>query len=117
MHDGKAAAPEDEGDGDGGEELDDRVVEGVGEDGVGPGDFVFEVDGREVVERAFFAVEELHDAHAGDVLLRKGVDFGGGGTLRAVAGADCLTEDAGGDEDERDDGEGEQRDRPVSSAA
>ncbi len=52
VQDGDAAAPDDEGDGDGAEELDDRVVEGVGEDGVGPGVLVLAVDGGEVVEGA-----------------------------------------------------------------
>ncbi len=99
--DGDAAAPDDEGDGEGGEELDDGVVEGVGEDGVGPGVLVFDVDGGEVVEGTALAVEELHDAHAGDVLLGEGVDAGGGGALAAVADADEPAEDAGGDDDER----------------
>ena len=111
--DGDAAAPDDERDGDGAEELDDGVVEGVGEDGVGPGELVFVVDGGEVVEGALLAVEELHDAHAGDVLLREGVDLGGGGALAAVAVADVVAEELGGVEDGGDDGEREQGERPA----
>ncbi len=37
LQDGPAAEPKNKGDGDGGEELDYGVIEGVGEDGVGPG--------------------------------------------------------------------------------
>ncbi len=47
------------------------------------------------------AVEELHDGHAGDVLLREGVDLGGGGALAAVAVADVRAEELGGVEDAR----------------
>ena len=82
---GLATAPEDEGDGGGGEEFDDGIVPGVGEDGVGPGALVLGIDGGEVVEGAALAVEELDDGHAGDVLLGEGVDLGGGGALAAVA--------------------------------
>ena len=115
VQDGGAAAPEDEGDGGGAEEFDDGVVPGVGEDGVGPGLLVLGVDGGEVVEGAALAVEELHDGHAGDVLLREGVDLCGGGALAAVAVADLRAEDAGDEEDGRDDGEGEQGERPAHS--
>ena len=60
------------------------------------------VDRGEVVEGAALAVEELHDGHAGDVLLREGVDAGDGGALAAVAVADVLAEDAGDVEDGRE---------------
>ena len=113
VEDGGATAPEDEGDGGGAEELDDGVVEGVGEDGVGPGLLVLVVDGGEVVEGAALAVEELYDGHAGDVLLGEGVDAGGGESLAAVGVADVAAEDFGDVEDGGDDGEGEQRERPV----
>ena len=71
------------------------------------------VDGGEVVEGAALAVEELHDRHAGDVLLGEGVDAGGGGALATVAVADMAAEDAGDEEDGRDDGEGEEGERPA----
>ena len=58
---GVAAEPDDERDGGGAQELDDGVVECVGEDGVGPGLLVLGVDGGVVVEGAALAVEELHD--------------------------------------------------------
>ena len=63
------------------------------------------------------AVEELHDRHAGDVLLGEGVDLGGGGALAAVAVAHVGAEDAGDEEDGRDHGEGEQGERPAHVAS
>ena len=50
MEDADAAAPDDQGNGDGAEELDGRVVERVGEDGVLEGDHVLAVDGFEVLK-------------------------------------------------------------------
>ena len=70
------------------------------------------VDGGKVVVGALLAVEELDDAHAGDVLLGEGVDLGGGGALGAVTDADELAEDVRREDDERDDGQGEQRQGP-----
>jgi hypothetical protein len=113
VEDGDAAAPEDEGDGGGGEELDDRVVPGVGEDGVGPGAFVLGVDGGEGVEGALFAVEELDYRHPRDVFLGKGVDPGSGGALATVAVADAGAEDASDEENGGDDGERKQGERPA----
>src|SRR5665213_262571 len=113
MQDGDAAAPDDQGDGDGAEELDDRIVEGVGEDGVGPGQLVFVVDGGEVVEGALLAVEELHDGHAGDVLLGGGVDLCGGRALAAIAVADVVAEELGVVKKRRDDRQRKDRQRPA----
>ena len=113
VQDGFAAAPEDKADGGGREEFHDRVVPGVGEDGVGPGAFVFGVDGGEVGEGAALAVEELDDRHSGDVLLGEGVDAGGGGALAAVAVADLGAEDAGDEENGGNDGESKQGERPA----
>ncbi len=110
---GQTAAPDDKGDGDRGEELDGGVVEGVGEDGVFEGVHVLPVDGGEVVVGARFAVEELDDAHAGDVLLHVGVDVGDGGADAAVGVADVAAEDAGDVEDGGNDGEGEEGERPA----
>ena len=74
---------------------------------------VLGVDGGVVVEGAALAVEELHDRHAGDVLLGEGVDAGSGVALAAIAVADVAAEDAGDVEDGRDDRDGEQRQRPA----
>ena len=75
----EAAAPDDERDGDGGENFDGGVVERVGEDRVFERDHVQAVDGLEVVEGALLAIEELHNAHAADVFLGEAVDAGDGG--------------------------------------
>ncbi len=107
--DGVASEPDNEGDGGGAEEFDDGIVEGVGEDGVSPRLFVLSVDGGVVVEGAALAVEELHDRHPGDVLLREGVDAGGCMALAAVAVANVAAEDAGDVKDRRDDRDGKQR--------
>ena len=107
------ATPDDESDGDGAQELYDRVVESIGEDGVGPGEFVLEVDGGEVVEGTLFAVEELNDGHAGNVLLSKGVDLCRGGALAAVAVADMIAKELGRVQDRRNDRKGEQGQRPA----
>jgi hypothetical protein len=52
------------------------------------------------------AVEELHDAHAGNVFLEIGVDAGDGGTYAAVGVADEQAEEIGDYEDEWEDGKG-----------
>jgi hypothetical protein len=113
VDDGEAADADDAGDGEVAEEFDDGVIERVGEDSVGPGGLVLHVDGGEVVEGALFAVEELHDAHAGDVLLREGVDLCGGGALAAIAVADFVAEFLCCEDDEGENGERDQREYPA----
>src|ERR1035437_6255474 len=113
VNDCGAASPEDQGDGAGTEEFDDGVVPCVGEDGVSPGLLVLGVDGGEVVEGAALSVEELDYRHPRHILLRKGVDLCRGGTLATVALADLCAEDARDEEDGRNDGESEQRERPA----
>ena len=73
MH-AEASAPDYKGNGHRREQLDRRVVEGVGEDRVFERDHVQAVDVFEVVVGALFAVEELDDAHAADVFLGEAVD-------------------------------------------
>ncbi len=109
----EAAAPDDQRNGDGGEQIDGRIVERVGEDGVFEGDHVLAVDVFEVVVGALLAVEELHHAHAADVLLGEAVDAGDGGADAAEALADVVAEEARDDEDQRQHGEGQQRQPPV----
>src|ERR1700733_2515575 len=89
-----ATKPNDQGNGGGAEKFNDGVVEGIGEDGVGPGLFILGVDRGVIVEGALLTVEELHDRHARDILLGVGVDACGGMALAAVAVADVTTEDA-----------------------
>ena len=110
-----AADPDDQGNGDGGEQLDRGVVEGVGEDCVFESDQVGVVYRFEVVEGALFPAEELHDAHAGDMLLGKGVDARNGGANAAVGVAHAVAEDAGDEQDDRQHGKGDQCQPPTHS--
>ena len=63
-HNAASADPDHQGDRDGTEYFDHRIVEGVCQDGVFEGDHVRAVDGFEVIVGALLAVEELHHAHA-----------------------------------------------------
>ena len=111
----EAAAPDDQRDGDGREQFNGRVVERIGEDRVFERDHVQAIDGFEVLVGALFAVEELDHAHAADVFLGEAVDAGDGGADAAIALADAVAEDARDDENERQDGEGQQRQPPVDA--
>ena len=111
------ADPDDQGDGDGGEHLDRGIVEGVGEDCVFESDQVGAVDRFEVVEGALLPAEELHDAHAGDVLLGEGVDARDGGANAAVGVAHTVAEDARDEQDDRQHGKGDQRQPPAHTSA
>ncbi len=66
------------------EKLHYRIVQSVGEDSIGPRLLVLVVDCREVVERPLLAIEQLHDTHARDILLREGVDLRGRNPLPPV---------------------------------
>ncbi len=56
------------------ENLDYRIVQRVGQDRILEGDQVRAVDGFEVLVGALLPVEELYQAHAGNVFLRVAVD-------------------------------------------
>ena len=109
----EAAAPDDERNGDGGEDFDRGIVERVGEDRVFERDHVQAVDGLEVLVGALLAIEELHHAHAADVFLREAVDAGDGGADSAVAFAHAVAEHARDQQDERENRESEQRQPPL----
>ena len=78
-----------------GEKIDRRVVERIGEDGVFERDHVLAVDDFEIVERALFAVEQLHHGHAADVFLGEAVDARDGGAHAPIALAHRVAEQAG----------------------
>ncbi len=115
--DAEAATPDDQRNGDGREQFDCRVVERVGKDGVFEGDHVQAVDVFKVVVGALLAIEELHHAHAADVFLGEAVDAGDGGADAAIALADVVAEEARDDQDQRQNGEGDQRQPPVDARA
>ena len=62
---------------------------------------------------ALLAVEQLHHAHAADMLLRVGVDAGDGGANAAVGLAHVFAENPRDDQDEGQHGERDQRQPPV----
>ncbi len=89
------------------------IEEGEGQDGVLVGLHVQAIELGELVAGLALAVEELHDAHAGDVLLQEGVDAGDGGADAAVGVAHAIAEHPRGKEDQRHHGKGGQRQAPV----
>ena len=108
-----AAEPDDAGDGDRRQHFDHRVVDRVGQDGVLEGVHVGAVDLLELLVRFLLAVEQLQHNDAGDVLLQVGVDPGDGDANAPVALAHRLAEERGRIEDERQHGEGDQRQPPA----
>ena len=67
----------------------------------------------ELVLRFLFPVEQLHDAHAADVFLQERVDARDGRADAPVGVAHAIAENPGGDHDQRQHGEGGQRQAPV----
>ena len=71
------------------------------------------VDGGEGLAVALLAPEELHHRHARDVLLQEGVDARHPAPNFAEGGARAAAEPVGHHEEQRDHGEGDQRELPV----
>ncbi len=101
-----AARPIDEGYREDAEDFHGWIKEREGEDGVAPCQHVVAIAAAKFGAGFLFAVEELHDAHAGNVFLEIGVDAGNGGTNAAVGVAHEQAEEIGDYEDEGEDGEG-----------
>ncbi len=101
-----AARPIDEGYREDAEDFYRWIKEREREDGVAPGQHVVAIAAAKFGAGFLFAIEELHDAHAGNVFLKIGIDAGNGGTYAAVGVADEQAEEIGDDEDEGEDGEG-----------
>ena len=100
-----AARPIDEGDREDAEDFDGGIKEREREDRVAPGQHVVAIAAAKFGAGFLFAVEELHDAHAGNVFLEIGVDAGDGGTYAAIGVAYEHAEEIGDDKDEGEDGE------------
>ena len=96
----QAAVPEDRDDRDDAEKFDGWIEERESQDGVLVGLHVHAVEVGELLARLFFVVEELHDAHAADVFLQKGVDARDGRADAAIGVADFVAENPSGHEDE-----------------
>jgi len=60
------------------------------------------------------AIEELHDAHAGDVFLEERIDSGDGGADVAIGVAYVMTEDESDDQNARKHRESVQSEPPIN---
>ncbi len=83
----------------------DRIVDGVGHDRVFVRVHVDGVHFGKLVISAFFAIEELQDDHAADVLLQIRIDSGDGHADAPVGIADLVAEHLGRDANQRKRGE------------
>ncbi len=108
-----AAEPDDARDRRRRQHFDHRVVHGVGHDRVFERVHVGAVDLLEALVRLLLAIEQLQHDDAGHVLLQVGVDPGDGDANAPVAVAHFAAEDRGRVEDERQHGEGDQRQPPA----
>jgi hypothetical protein len=108
-----ASGPVDKCGGEDAENFDGGVKKRKGENRVAPGNHVFAIATAEFSARLLFAIEELHDAHAGDVFLKVGVDAGNSGADAAVGVANVFAEEKGDDEDEGKHGECVEREATI----
>src|SRR5258708_14039524 len=107
--DADSSGPKDQGNGGEAEKLDRGIEESVSENGVAPGKHVVAIALLKFVHSFAFAVEELHDAHAGYVFLEECVDARDGRADAAIGVAAELAENHGDDEYAGKNGEGGQR--------
>src|SRR5260370_39235021 len=95
------------------EKFDRRIEQRVSENGVGPGEHIVAIALLKFLDGFAFAVEELHNAHAGNVFLKKSVDAGNGRANPAIGVADELAKNHGDDEDAGQDGKSIERKAAV----
>ena len=108
-----AAVPENQRHCGGTQHLHRGIKQRVGVDGIEEGNLVGCVDAVELLETFFLAVEELHYAHAGDVLGEVRVDARDGHPDAPVAIPHPPPEDHGGEYDKRQNGKRNQSQLPV----
>src|SRR3989442_1220032 len=84
----RRARPINQGNGGEAEKFDRRIEESVGENGIAPSKHIVPIALLKFVHGFAFAVEELHDAHTGNVFLKKSVDAGNGRADAAIRVAD-----------------------------
>src|SRR6266567_330325 len=104
-----AAGPKNQSNGGEAEKFDGGVKKSVSENSVAPGKHVVAIALLKFLDGFAFAVEELHDAHAGDVFLKESVDAGNGGADAAIGIANEFAKNHGDDEDAGKDSEGGER--------
>src|SRR5438477_12746464 len=95
------------------EKLDRGIEESVSENSVAPGQHVVAIALLEFIHGLALAIEELHDAHAGDIFLEERVDAGNGCADAAIGVAHGLAENHNDDEDTGEDGKSVQRKAAV----
>src|SRR5216684_762515 len=107
--DANSTGPKDQGNSGEAEEFDGRIEESVSENRVAPGEHIVAIALLKFVHGFAFAVEELHDAHAGNVFLEECIDARDGRADAAIGVAYELAENHGDDEDAGKNGESGQR--------
>src|SRR5258707_5787536 len=90
--DANSTGPKDQRDGGEAEEFDSRIEESVSENRVAPGEHIVAIALLKLVHSFAFAVEELHDAHAGNVFLEECIDARDGRADAAIGVAYELAE-------------------------
>ena len=95
------------------QDFDYRVIERVSEDSVFERFHVAPIHIGELLEGALLSVEQLQNHHAGDMFLQVGIDTRNGYANSAVGVAHLVAENLRGPEDERQHGEGDQRQLPI----
>src|SRR6185312_746377 len=113
VKDSIASEPDDAGNGDVRKNFNDRVIKGVGEDGVLVRLHVAFVDFGKLAEGALFAVEQLQHHHSTYVLLQVRIDARDGNADAPVRVADAITEELGGNGNKREHREGDECKLPV----
>src|SRR5437879_1868771 len=91
-----SAGPIDQGDGGKAEKFDRRIKKSVSENGIAPGEHVVAIAPLKFLDGLAFAVEELHDAHTGNVFLEERVDAGDGRADGAIGVAGGVAEEQWG---------------------
>jgi len=108
-----AAEPDHAGNRDGGEYLDDWIVNRVRHDRVFERVHVIAVDFRKTVVGLAFAIEELQHHHSADVLLQIRVDARDGNANSPIGIAHPVAKDLGRNYDERQHRKRDERQLPV----
>src|SRR2546426_1346466 len=93
MQNAIATGPIDERDCGEAQEFHCGVEQGIGEDGVAPGEHIVPIPLCKLVHGLLLAIEELHHGHSGNVFLEESVDAGDGGADLTVGVANVVTED------------------------
>src|SRR5579885_1556648 len=113
LHDERAAVDDREHDSQRGHHLDERQDEGGHAAGFQVGVAVVGVQFIEFGAVALLTDKALDDAHAGDVLLQRGVDHRDGGARAAERARGVLLPEGGNHDHDGQHGEGEQRQRHI----